>query len=86
MWKKNEVLINKISVTSTLTLEKHHLFEPSTNELLLVIRVSPLVSLDTFDRDVNNEVDEINKIFKSALKDMTFSHYMAQPKPMLLEN
>ena len=30
-----------------------------------------------------NEIDEIVIIFTSGLKDMTFSHYMAQPKSML---
>ena len=74
MWKKREVLINKISVPSTITLEKSHLFGPRTSELPLVIRVSPLVFPDTFDRNVTNEVDEINIKFISDLKDLTFSH------------
>ena len=81
MWKKNEVFINKISDPSTITLEKRHLFQPSMIELPIVIRVSPLDFLDTLDRKINNEVDEINIIFISDL--MTFSHYMAQPKSML---
>ena len=83
MWKKNDVLINKISILSTITLEKPHLFKPSMIELPIVIRVSPLDFLDTFDRNIKDEVDEIVMIFVSDLKDMTFSHYMAQPKSML---
>ena len=73
-WKKNEVLINKIPVSIKVTLEKPRLFKPSMVELPLVIRVSPLDFLDTFDRNIKNEVDEINMKFISDLKDMTFSH------------
>ena len=51
-------------------------------ELPIVIRTSPLDFLDTFDGNINNEVDEINLIFISDLKKMPFSHYMAQPKTM----
>ena len=77
------MLINEISILSTITLEKPHLFKPCMIELPIVIRVSPLEFLDTVDRNINNEVDEINIIFISDLKDMTFSHYMTQPKSML---
>ena len=77
------MLINKISVPSTITLEKPHLFEPSMIELPIVIRVSPLDLPDTFDRNINNEVDEINIIFISNLDEFAFSHYMAQPKSRL---
>ena len=52
-------------------------------ELPAVIRMSPLDFLDTFDMNINNEVDEIKKIIISDLKDIKFSHYMAQPKSML---
>ena len=82
MWKKKYGFINKISVPSTITLEKPHLFKPRINELPRVIRVSPLAFLDTFDRNINNEVDEINIIFISNLEDMTFFPSMAQPKSM----
>ena len=83
MWKKNDILISKISVPSTITLEKQHLFQPCMVELPIVIRVSPLDFLDTFDRNINNEVDEIDIIIISDLKDFTFFHYMDQPKSML---
>ena len=63
MWKKNYVLIIKISVPSTNTLEKPYLFKSSLIELPKVGRVSPLTYLDTFDRNKNNEVDEIKIIF-----------------------
>ena len=83
MWKKIEVIIIKISVPSTIILEKPHLFKPSMIELPIVIRVSPFDFLDTFGRNINNEVDEINIVFISNLVDITFSHYMAQPKSMV---
>ena len=59
MCKKSDVLINKISVPSTITLEKPHLFKLSMIEVPIVIRVSPREFLDTFDRNIKNEVDEI---------------------------
>ena len=37
--EKSGVLINKISVPSTIRLEKPCLFEPSTIELPIVVRV-----------------------------------------------
>ena len=83
MWKKNDVLINRISVPSTITLEKPHLFQPSMIELPIVVGVSPLDFLDTFDRNINIEVIEIIIIIKSDLDDFTYSHYMSQPKSML---
>ena len=83
IWMKKDVVIKKFTVPRTITLEKPHLFKPSMIELAIVIRVSPLDFLDTFDRNINNEVDEKNIILLSDLKDMTFSHYMAQPKSML---
>ena len=83
MWKKNDVLINKISVPSTSTLEKPYFFKSSMIELPKVVRVSCLDFLDTFAKSKNNEVDEINIIFLSDLKDISFFHYTAQPKSLL---
>ena len=81
--EKKEVLINKISVPSIITLEKPYLFEPSMIKLPIVIGVLPLDLLDEFDRNKTNELDEINTILISDPKDMTFSHHMDQPKSML---
>ena len=83
MWKKSDVLINKISFPSTITLEKPHLFKPSMIEVHIVIGVSPLEFLDTLGRNIKNEFDEIVIIFISDLKDMTFSRFMTQPRLML---
>ena len=80
---KNDILINKISVPCIITLEKPHLFKPSRIELPIVIKVSTLDFLDKFDRNINNEVDEIKITFISDLDDITFSHYMTYSKLML---
>ena len=59
------------------------MFRPSIIELNMIERVQPTDFLDTFNRNcINDEVDEINTIFTSDRKDMTFSHYKAQPKSM----
>ena len=83
MWKKNDVLINNVFVPSTITIEKPHLSKSSIIGLPIVVRVLPLDFLDTFDRNISNEVDEIKTISISDLTDITFFHYMDQPKSML---
>ena len=83
MWKKVDVIINKISVPSTITLEKPYLFQPSMIELPIVVRVSRFDFPDTFGRHINKNVDEINIILTINLNDMTFSLYMAQPISIL---
>ena len=72
MWEKNDVLINKSSAPSTIAPEKPHLFKACMIELPIVIRVSPLDFLDTFDKNINDEVDEKNIIFISDLKENNF--------------
>ena len=84
MWKRKCVVTYKISVPSMITLREPHLFKPSLIELPIEVGVSSLDFLDQFDKEgILGEVDEINIIFISDLKDMTFSHYMDQPKSML---
>ena len=84
MWKKYDVLVIKISVPNAITLQKSHLIEPSLIELPIEVRVPSPDFSDTFDIIcTNNEVDEIVTIFISDLKDLTFSHYMDQPKSVL---
>ena len=77
------MLINKISVPSTITLEKPHLFKTCMIELPIVIGVARLDFLDTLDKNINDEVDEIHIIFISNLKYITFFHYMDRPKSMI---
>ena len=53
-------------------------------ELPIFVRVPSIDFPYTFERNcINDEVDEINIIFRSDLKDITLSHYMAQPRSML---
>ena len=51
-------------------------------QLTITIRVLPIDFLDTIDRKIT-EVDEIDIISTSDLKDINFSHYMDQSKSML---
>ena len=83
--EKKDVLVNKISVPSAVTLERPHLFKSSKIDLPIVIRVSALDFPDTVDKNITEEVDEINIIFISDLNDITFSQYMTQPKSMLFK-
>ena len=87
MGKKTDVLLNEISLPSTSTPQKQYLFEPSMIELPIVVRVPPVDFLNRCDRScINDEVDEINIIFLSDLGDITFSHFMTQPKSMIQKN
>ena len=59
-------------------------FKPSMIELPIVLKVPAYDSLDQFDKEcILDEVDEINIIFVSHLEDVSFTHYMIQPKSML---
>ena len=84
--EKNDKLINKISIPSTITLEKPHLFQSSMIELPIVVRVSPLDFLSTIDGTINNEVDEKNIIFVFGLKDFTFFIIWINQKQCFVEN
>ena len=53
-------------------------------ELPIVLKVLAYDFLDQFNKEcIFNEVDEINIIFISDLKDITFFQYMDQSKSML---
>ena len=81
MWKKNNMFIYKISVPSVIEIRKPHLFEPSIIELPIMLKISAYDYLDQFNKEcVNDEVDEIDIIIISDLNDITFFHYMDQPK------
>ena len=85
MWKKNDVLINKMSIPVTVTLRQTHLFKPSMVELPIYVRRPSLDDfLDTFDTNCTNDgVVEINIVFISDHKNITLSPYMDQPRSML---
>ena len=68
MWKKNDVLINKISDPSIITLRKPHLFEPNMIELPIVLKVPAYDFPDQFNEGgILDEVDKVKIIFKSDL-------------------
>ena len=66
MWKKNGVLINKISAPVTITLQETHMFEPRWRDIPIYVGVSSRELVDKLDRNcINGKVDEINVIFIS---------------------
>ena len=59
-------------------------YKQKWNGLQIIVKGSSCDFLDTFDKNcINDDVEEVIRIFISDLKDMTFSHYMLQPKSML---
>ena len=85
IWKKNDMIINKISIPRTITLQKTHMFKPDMVEIPIYVKVSEREFQDIVDRNcVYNIIsDEIDIIFISKLKEMTLQHYMKQPRSML---
>ena len=79
------MIINKISIPRTITLQRTHMFKPDMFEIPIYVKVSEREFLDIIDRNcVYNKIsDEIDKIFISKLKEMTLQHYMKQPRSML---
>ena len=77
------MIINKISVPSVIKIRKPHLFEPNIIELPIMLKIPACDYLDQFSKEsVNDKVDEIDIIFISDLNDITFFHYIIQPKSM----
>ena len=75
---KNGLIVNKISVPSIITCLQIMM------KLTLTRKETACDYLNKYNQGcIINEVDEFVIIFISDLKDMTFSHYMAQPKSML---
>ena len=85
IWKKNETIINKISIPRTITLQKTHMFQPVIFEIPIYVKVSEHEFLNIVDRNcVYNIIsDEIDILFISELKEMTLQHFMNQPRSML---
>ena len=77
------MILNKISDPSVIKIRKPHLFEPNMIQLPIMLKILAYDCLDQFSKEcVNDEVDEIDIIFLSNLNDITFFHYMNQPKSM----
>ena len=85
IWKKNDMIINKISILRTITLQRTHMFKPDMFEIPIYVEVSEREFLDIFDRNCAYNIlsDEIDIIFLSKLKEITLQHYMKQPRSML---
>ena len=84
-WKKNDVIINKISVPCTITFQKTHMFKPDIFELPIYVEVSEREFLEIVDRNCANNIisDKIDIILITKFKEMTLQHYMKQPRSML---
>ena len=74
MWMKNGLIVNTILVPSINIYHQIMMRLPITRKE---------TACDYLNKYMINEVDEIYKIFISDLKDLTFSHYMAQRKIMI---
>ena len=79
------MIINKISIPRTITLQRTHVFKPDMFEIPIYVKVSEREFLDIVDRNCayNMTSDEIHIIFISKLKEMTLQHFMKQPRSML---
>ena len=85
IWKKNDMIIYKISIPRTITLQRTHMFKPDVFEIPIYVKVSEREFLDIVDRNCAYNIisDEIDIIFISKLKEMTLQHYMKQPRSIL---
>ena len=84
IWKKNDMIINKVSIPRTTTSLRTHMFKPDMFEILIHVKVSECEFLNIVDRNCAYNIisDEIDKIFISKFKKMTLQHYMNQPRSM----
>ena len=85
IWKKNDMIITKISVPRTMTLRRTDVFKPDMFEIPIYVEVSKREFQDIVDRNsiYNIISDEIDIILISKFKEMTSQHYMKQPRSIL---
>ena len=85
IWKKNDMIINKISIPRTMTLQRTDIFKPDMFEIPIYVEVSERELQDIVDRNCVYIIisDEIDIIFISKFKEMTLQIYMKQPRSML---
>ena len=85
IWKKNDMIINKISIPRIITLRRTHMFKPDMIEIPIYVEVTEREFLDIVDRNCvyNTISDKIDIIFVSKLGEITLQHYMIQPRSML---
>ena len=85
IWKKNEMIVNKISIPCTITLQRTHMLQPDMFDKPLYVKVSKREFPDIVDRNcVYNMIsDEIDIKFISKFKEITLQNYMKQPRSRL---
>ena len=82
LWKKNDMIKNKISIARTITSQGTHMLKPDMFEIPIYVKVSEREFQDIVDRNcVHNIIsDEIDIILISELTEMTLQHHMKQPR------
>ena len=85
IWKKNDIIINKISVQQIITLHRTHRFRPDMCEIPIYVQVSKREFQDFVDRNCvyNITSDEIDIIIISKFEEITLQNYMKQPRSRL---
>ena len=99
IWKKNNDLVRENKLHDKIIVEKGSYIAPNINRITMnllkssiqydVNRVSKIMMgscvefLDTYYNFANDFCDEISILFISDLRDISFFHYMKQPKSML---
>ena len=85
IWKKNDMILNKISISRTITLQRTHMFKPDMFEIPIYVKVSEREILNIVDRNCAFNIisDEIDIMLISKLREMTLQHYLKQPRSML---
>ena len=84
-WKKNDLIINKISIPRTIRLRRIHIFQPDVFEIPIYVKVTQREFLDIVDRSCAYNIisHEIGIVFISKLKEITLQHYKEQARSML---
>ena len=85
IWRKNDMIINKISVPRTITLRRIDMFKPDKFEKPIYVEVSKREFQDIVQRNCACNIisNEIDIIFISKFNEMTLQNYMKQPRSIL---
>ena len=94
-WEKNNEIVREIKLPDKVIVEKRCYIAPDINRITMnliqydVNKISKMMMgtcvdyLDTYYNFDNDFCNEISIIFISDLRDISFFHYMKQPKSML---
>ena len=87
IWKKDNQIKVKISIPNTICVNIEYKYINPKNNRFSRSTISCVDYLDKFHHcgalEIHLPFDELNIIITSDIKDMTFYHYMEQPKSML---